>query len=79
MFLAPAFLDFTSSMIQKIAPIPGTLALMFEISPSTFMGLPLSGAWWLIPGYLAYVALNVFGEELWWRGPGTRKYRRYCG
>ncbi len=68
MFLASGFLSFSSDWIEKIAPIPGTLARMFEINLSEFMGMPLAGAWWIIPGYLAYVALNVFGEELWWRG-----------
>jgi membrane protease YdiL (CAAX protease family) len=68
MFLAPGFLSFSSDLIQQIAPIPDTLARMFEIDVSTFMGMPLAGAWWIAVGYLAYVILNVFGEELWWRG-----------
>ena len=68
MFLAPAFLDATSALIQKFAPIPAPLLQMFDIRPGTFMGVPLSGNWGILVGYLVYVLLNVFGEELWWRG-----------
>jgi membrane protease YdiL (CAAX protease family) len=32
------------------------------------MDISLAGNWWLLVGYLVYVFLNVFGEELWWRG-----------
>jgi membrane protease YdiL (CAAX protease family) len=68
MFLAPAFLYFSSLWIQQIAPIPAPLFRMFDIQPTIFMGIPLAGAWWVFLGYLVYVVLNVFGEELWWRG-----------
>jgi membrane protease YdiL (CAAX protease family) len=68
MFLGQGFLDFTSAWIQTIAPIPDTLARMFKISTGEFMGVPLAGAWWMVLAYLAYIVINVSGEELWWRG-----------
>lgn len=68
MFLAPGFLTFSSIWIQKLAPRPAILLQIFNIQPTTFMGIPLSRNWWILLGYLLYVVLNVFGEELWWRG-----------
>jgi membrane protease YdiL (CAAX protease family) len=68
MFLAPAFLTFSSALILQMAPMSPPLQRMFDIQPAVFMGIPLSGAWWVLLGYLLYVTLNVFGEELWWRG-----------
>jgi membrane protease YdiL (CAAX protease family) len=68
MFLAPAFLNFTSVLIQQVAPIPAPLPRMFDLQPTSLMGIPLDGAWWIFLGYLFYVLMNVFGEELWWRG-----------
>jgi membrane protease YdiL (CAAX protease family) len=68
MFLAPAFLSFSSDWIRMMAPVPDPLARMFVINPNEFMGVPLAGAWWLALGYLVYVIINVSGEELWWRG-----------
>jgi hypothetical protein len=64
MFLAPAFLSFSSVLIQKIAPVPAPLLRMFDLQPTTWMGMPLNGAWWILLAYLVYVPLNVFGEEL---------------
>lgn len=40
MFLAPGFLDFSVKWIQNLAPVPGALARMFEVSPTHFMGIP---------------------------------------
>jgi membrane protease YdiL (CAAX protease family) len=68
MFLAPSFLTFTSALILQISPMSAPLQQMYDIRLTSFMGMPLAGAWWLLLGYLAYLTLNVFGEELWWRG-----------
>ncbi len=68
MILAPGLLSFSADMIQQRAPLPDILARLFAVSPEAFMGVPLAGAWWLVPGYLAYMVINVAGEELWWRG-----------
>ena len=36
---------------------------------STFLGIPLAGAWWVLVYYIvALLVLNILGEELWWRG-----------
>ncbi len=48
--------------------MPAPLLWMFDITSATFMGIPLAGAWWVLLGYLVYIVLNVFGEELSWRG-----------
>jgi membrane protease YdiL (CAAX protease family) len=33
-----------------------------------FMGVTLRGNWAVLAGYLGMLCLNIFGEELWWRG-----------
>jgi membrane protease YdiL (CAAX protease family) len=34
-----------------------------------FLGVPTAGAWWLLVwGVACLIILNIFGEELWWRG-----------
>ncbi|MFN8486239.1 MAG: CPBP family intramembrane glutamic endopeptidase [Caldilineaceae bacterium] len=68
MILSSSLLSFTAAWLQQIAPLPAPLVRMFDLQPAAFMGAPLAGAWWLWVGYLVYVLLNVFGEELWWRG-----------
>jgi membrane protease YdiL (CAAX protease family) len=68
MLLAPGVLSFSSIWIQQGAPMPAHLLRLFDIQAGTFMDIPLAGAWWLLLVYLFYVLLNVFGEELWWRG-----------
>jgi membrane protease YdiL (CAAX protease family) len=44
---------------------PNSLA---TIVPGVFMGMPLKGAWWIIPVYLLGWIFNILGEELWYRG-----------
>lgn len=36
--------------------------------PGIFMEMPLAGQWWVALAFLAGWLLNVFGEELWFRG-----------
>jgi membrane protease YdiL (CAAX protease family) len=36
--------------------------------PTDFLGVPLQGTWWIVVVYLLNLAVNVFGEEFWWRG-----------
>jgi membrane protease YdiL (CAAX protease family) len=34
-----------------------------------FLGVPAAGTWWLLVwGAASLIILNIFGEELWWRG-----------
>jgi len=34
-----------------------------------FLGVPTAGTWWLLVwGVASLIILNIFGEELWWRG-----------
>ena len=34
-----------------------------------FLGVPMAGNWWLLLwGVACLIILNIFGEELWWRG-----------
>jgi hypothetical protein len=40
-----------------------------RFGPADFMGIQLAGAWWVVLYYIVWlVVLNIFGEELWWRG-----------
>lgn len=68
LLLSSAFLAFSATWLQQLAPPPAPLTRLFDLQPDAFMGTPLAGAWGVLVGYLAYVLLNVFGEELWWRG-----------
>jgi membrane protease YdiL (CAAX protease family) len=40
-----------------------------HFGPKDFMGIQLSGAWWVVAYYVLWLLiLNICGEELWWRG-----------
>jgi membrane protease YdiL (CAAX protease family) len=40
-----------------------------HFGPKDFMGIQLSGAWWVVVYYVLWLLiLNICGEELWWRG-----------
>lgn len=40
-----------------------------HFGPRDFMGVPLSGAWWILIYYAVVMFVcNIGGEELWWRG-----------
>ena len=45
-------------------------ALMASITGGKdFLGVPTAGTWWLLVwGVACLIILNIFGEELWWRG-----------
>src|SRR5687767_1882529 len=39
------------------------------VAGKEFLGIPTAGAWWLLVwGTVLLIVLNIFGEELWWRG-----------
>jgi hypothetical protein len=53
MFISTGFLSFSAEWLQQVlVPMPAALARMQAIEPNTFMGIPLSGAWWVLLGYL---------------------------
>jgi membrane protease YdiL (CAAX protease family) len=68
MVFSSGLLSFSTDAIRQIAFVPEALLRMQDVRSTLFMGSPLAGAWWALPGYLLYVVLNVLGEELWWRG-----------
>jgi membrane protease YdiL (CAAX protease family) len=39
-----------------------------ELVPGEFMGMPLSGRWWIVALYFLGWVFNILGEEFWWRG-----------
>jgi len=41
---------------------------MTNLTAGQFMGMTLSGQWWLIPVYFIGWLLNIFGEEFFYRG-----------
>jgi membrane protease YdiL (CAAX protease family) len=44
------------------------------------MGIRLAGAWWVVIYYIVWlVILNIFGEELWWRGYVLPRQELYFG
>jgi membrane protease YdiL (CAAX protease family) len=49
------------------ASFPPVLAQVLG-DEGTFLGTPMKGAYWLVGAWLAFYLLNVFGEELWFRG-----------
>jgi len=49
---------------QEFAAVMGSVA-----GGNTFLGVPAAGNWWLLLwGVACLIILNIFGEELWWRG-----------
>ena len=58
-YAPPSFLP---SILNPNAAIPGA-------GLTEFMGVPLKGAYWIIPVYFVFLTvLNIGGEELWFRG-----------
>lgn len=41
---------------------------MTNLSPGLFMGMRLKGQWWIVLAYFIGWLLNIFGEELFYRG-----------
>jgi membrane protease YdiL (CAAX protease family) len=65
---APRLLSPLSSIVFYTMPAE-VMDFMGQIQPTSFFGIELSGNWWLPIFYLFVVMfLNIFGEELWWRG-----------
>ncbi|UYZ64446.1 CPBP family intramembrane glutamic endopeptidase [Hymenobacter weizhouensis] len=58
--LAPP--DFLPDLLNPNAAAPGG-------APTTFMGVTLKGAYWVIPVYFIFLTFfNILGEEIWFRG-----------
>jgi membrane protease YdiL (CAAX protease family) len=68
MLFGPPLLAFSSAWIRSIAPPSEAVARMFEVGQNGFMGMPVSGAYLVLGGFVVFVIVNVLGEELWWRG-----------
>jgi membrane protease YdiL (CAAX protease family) len=76
MFLTAGLLAFTARWIATTFPVPAyfpdelkpTAARAVGALPTTFMGLPLAGNWWIAAAMLASLVIATLGEELWWRG-----------
>ena len=39
-----------------------------QVLPTEYLGVPLRGNWWLLLVHIGVLCLNIYGEELWWRG-----------
>lgn len=76
MLVTNQMLAFTA---QWLASLPGfsphpsfpaelTPNALADIVPGMFMGMPLTGAWWVVGVYVIGWVLNILGEELWYRG-----------
>ena len=51
------------------APQEFTALMVSMTGGKEFLGVPAAGAWWLLVwGACSLIILNIFGEELWWRG-----------
>ena len=72
-YLAGSWLIWQSQPIFRPIPLhsePQALREFLEqFGATSFMGIPLSGNWWIPAYYLAVLLVgNIAGEELWWRG-----------
>ena len=56
--------------VQLYTAPPEFTALMASVAGGKdFLGVPAAGNWWLLVwGLCCLIILNIFGEELWWRG-----------
>ncbi len=67
-------LGFTGKILASVpwlAPpgyFPAEINPVKTMMPGIFMDTVLKGQWWIIPAYFAGWFLNIFGEELLWRG-----------
>ncbi len=67
-------LSFTGRLLASVSWLSPPTFFPAEINPhksivsGVFMDTPLKGQWWIIPAYAGGWFLNVFAEELLWRG-----------
>jgi len=68
-------LSFTQRLLKSIPffsphPIfpPDMVDVANQLTPGTLFGMSLHGKWWIVLVYLIGWLLNIFGEELWYRG-----------
>jgi membrane protease YdiL (CAAX protease family) len=80
-FLATGVLSFalewTQPLLRGLIPMQPVVPEIFldpyataagRSGEATFFGVPMEGAWWLIPFWLIWLAVMVTLEELLWRG-----------
>ncbi|MGW8226014.1 MAG: CPBP family intramembrane glutamic endopeptidase, partial [Anaerolineales bacterium] len=75
-FLAYFGLSFTGNWVQSVPFLAPREAWPAEFGPGgtyqlvsgEFMGLSITGQWWVIGVYFLGWFLNIFGEEFWFRG-----------
>jgi len=72
-FLVNPLLAVALGPLEKVrlytAPQEFTALMGSVAGGKEFLGVPAAGAWWLLVwGVGCLIILNIFGEELWWRG-----------
>ena len=74
-FLGNGALSFTARWIAGIPIFAPPAALAYldpratpQLSYTRFMDVPLLGNWWVLVTVFLLLVVNIFGEELWWRG-----------
>ena len=69
-------LDFTGGWVKSVSFLAPRQTWPAEfgpggsnnITPGVFMGMPLSGQWWIVLVYFVGWLFNILGEEFWFRG-----------
>lgn len=68
LFLSSRVLGWTAEWIYQFVEAPKFWMRMQENVRGYFFEIPTHGNWWVFPGYFALVVMQVFSEELWFRG-----------
>lgn len=68
LFLSNRLLGWTAAWSYQLVDPPKFWLRIHETVPGYFLEIPTHGNWWVFPGYFALVVLQIFSEELWFRG-----------
>ena len=68
LFLSNWVLGWTAEWIDQFLEPPKFWMRIHETVPGYFLEIPTQGNWWVFGAYLGLLALQIFSEELWFRG-----------
>lgn len=58
----------SNSVNNQLIGINPPAAFSMIHTGTSFFGIPLAGNWWALLAHIGILVINIFGEELWFRG-----------